>query len=90
LINEVVSCVAHEADAVQNPPSDELSRDNHGIDRQSDLEPGSEMCVRGERRHEAQFRMGQEMRQALPKVSIKKVAGDYGTDVGGGRSLNTG
>lgn len=90
MIDEIMACIAHESDAIEKPASDELSRDDHGIDGQGQLEPGSKMCIRSECRHGSQFRTGNAKQQALPKVSIKEVAVDYGTDLGGRRSLNTG
>jgi hypothetical protein len=32
LIDEVVARIAHKSNAVEEPPADKLSHDNHGID----------------------------------------------------------
>jgi hypothetical protein len=32
LIDEIVACVAHETDAIEEPAADKLSRNDHGID----------------------------------------------------------
>ena len=39
LIDEVVARVAHQADTIKPPTSDELRCDDDGIDGQSELEP---------------------------------------------------
>ncbi len=39
LIDEIVSCIAHEADTVQEPAADKLGCDDYRINGEGELEP---------------------------------------------------
>jgi hypothetical protein len=51
LIDQVMARVAHESDAIEDPPANELSGDDHCIQRKGEIKPGTEMFVGGEGSH---------------------------------------
>lgn len=51
MIDEVVARVTHEADTVEQPASDKLSCDDHGIDGQSQAEARTQMFKGGKTMH---------------------------------------
>jgi hypothetical protein len=51
LVDEVMTRIAHEPDAIEDPSADELSDDDRRVQCQGERKPGAEMFVGGEGRH---------------------------------------
>jgi hypothetical protein len=51
LVDEVMTRIAHEPDAIEDPSADELSDDDRRVQCQGERQPGAEMVVRSKGRH---------------------------------------
>jgi hypothetical protein len=51
LVDEVMTCIAHESDAIEDPSAHKLSYNDRRVQCQGERQPGAEMCIGGEGRH---------------------------------------